>query len=72
MMDIDFIVASIAQNPDCILLCCYSVACMRPLCSLHASDACTVHAVYVYLIYLLAAQCRMQPSRDTVYFVVRM
>ena len=45
---------------------------MRALCSLHPAHAFMVHAVHVYLIYLLAAQRRMQPSRDTVYFVVRM
>ena len=71
MMDIDFTVASIAQNPDCIfvlLFCCLHACFMFAL----ASGACMVHDVYVYLIYLPAVQGRMQPSRDTTYFVVRM
>ena len=43
---------------------------MHTLCSLHASGSCMVHAVYVCPVYVLAAQHGMQPSHDTVHFVV--
>ena len=61
------------MTPDCIF---YAfillLACVLYVHYVHPARACMVHAVYVYLSYLLAAQRRMQPSRDTVYFVVRM